>query len=158
MAIAEANLRMDDLRVSDVTAPTTTKEEEVSVPTTTTEEDVVVPTRIEEQGRKFCCATCYKSDGRVIHVALEGTVTLEPNAIVSKGLKRRKGQLYYTNRFHSPGINSRRVEAGKLDHPAGPIRIFNVICNFCDQVVGWHYTARRVGYLNHVYWYDTLMD
>ncbi|XP_026430244.1 uncharacterized protein LOC113326799 [Papaver somniferum] len=115
---------------------------------------VIVPTKIEEAGRKYCCAKCYRSYGRVTHVALEKRVTLEPNALVS-GRNGRKDQLYHTNRY--PGMNLHLVEVGMLDHP-GRIRKFDTVCNFCGELVGWYFTAKRDNYRSLVYWCDTLMD
>ncbi|XP_026429239.1 uncharacterized protein LOC113325250 [Papaver somniferum] len=80
----------------------------------------------------------------------------QPNAVVSGG-KGLEHQLYYTCRF--PGINSYRVEAGMLDQSLF-IRKFNTVCNFCDEVVGWHLTAKPKSddMPTGVYWCDTLMD
>ncbi|XP_026432658.1 uncharacterized protein LOC113330021 isoform X1 [Papaver somniferum] len=61
MAIEVANVRSNGVMVSE--------EEETT--------KVVVPTKIEEAGRKYCCATCFNSYGRVTHVALEKRVTLK---------------------------------------------------------------------------------
>ncbi|MCL7042645.1 hypothetical protein MKW94_005885 [Papaver nudicaule] len=135
-------------------------EASVRLITTTTEEDEsteVVPTRIREEGRKYCCAKCYNSHGRVTHVALERAVTFERIPFVSgpTGRAGGHGQPFYTNRDY--GINSCHVEVGILDHPAR-IREFNVVCNFCGEVFGWHYTARRDNCRSQVYWSDTLMD
>ncbi|KAI3930502.1 hypothetical protein MKW98_022151 [Papaver atlanticum] len=151
MAIEEARTRLNDLRISEVPTKavqnTTEKEEEEST-------GVVVPTKLEEAGRKYCCAKCYHSYGRVTRVALEKTVTLEPNFVVSSG-KGREKQLYYTNR--NPRINSLIVEAGRLNLP-GLIRKFNTVCNFCGEIVVWHFTAKNDHYRTEVYWCDTLMD
>ncbi|KAI3902733.1 hypothetical protein MKW92_019766 [Papaver armeniacum] len=158
MATEEAKVKLNGLKISD---GTTTGEEEIPtkvvVPTTNEEEEskeVVVPTRIEEAGRKYCCAKCYHSYGRVTHVALEKRVTLEPNFVLSGG-KGREKQLYYTNR--NPRINSHSVEAGRLNLP-GLIRKFNTVCNFCGEIVGWHFTAKTEKYHTEVYWCATLMD
>ncbi|XP_026424166.1 uncharacterized protein LOC113320472 [Papaver somniferum] len=150
MAIEETRVRLNHLKISEVSTkaiPITTEEEQST--------EVVVPTKIEEAGRKYCCANCYRSYGRVTHVALEWRVTLEPIAVVSGG-RGREHQPYYTCRF--PGINSHRVEAGMLDHSVF-IRKFNTVCNFCGEIVGWHLTAKS-DYMpdNAVYWCDTLMD
>ncbi|KAI3945129.1 hypothetical protein MKW92_007709 [Papaver armeniacum] len=151
MAIEEARKRLNDLRISEVPTKavqsTTEKEEEEST-------EVVVPTKLEEAGRKYSCAKCYHSYGRVTHVALEKRVTLEPNFVVSGG-KGREKQLYYTNR--NPRINSHIVEAGRLNLP-GLIRKFNTVCNFCGEIVGWHFTAQNDDYHTEVYWRDTLMN
>ncbi|KAI3930504.1 hypothetical protein MKW98_022153 [Papaver atlanticum] len=150
MAIEETRARLNDLRISEVSTK--------AVPSTTAEKrskEVVVPNKIEEAGRKYCCAKCYRSYGRVTHVALERRVTLEPIAVVSGG-RGREHQLYYTCRF--PGINSHRVEAGRLDHNLF-IRKFNTVCNFCGETVGWHFVNCQNDYIpNSVYWCDTLMD
>ncbi|KAI3902734.1 hypothetical protein MKW92_019767 [Papaver armeniacum] len=152
MAIEEARVKLNGLRISEaegstkVVVPTTNKEEESTL--------AVVPTRIEIAGRKYCCAKCYHSYGRVTHVALERRVTLEPNVVISYG-KGGEEKLYYTNRY--PRINSHRVEDGMLDHP-GVVRKFNTICNFCGEIVGWHFTGKRDDMPGAVYWCDTLMD
>ncbi|XP_026432659.1 uncharacterized protein LOC113330021 isoform X2 [Papaver somniferum] len=86
MAIEVANVRSNGVMVSE--------EEETT--------KVVVPTKIEEAGRKYCCATCFNSYGRVTHVALEKRVTLKLNAILS-GQKGPNGQRYYTNPYGLPG-------------------------------------------------------
>ncbi|XP_026432131.1 uncharacterized protein LOC113329474 isoform X1 [Papaver somniferum] len=137
MAIEVANVRSNGVMVSE--------EEETT--------KVVVPTKIEEAGRKYCCATCFNSYGRVTHVALEKRVTLKLNSILS-GQKGPKGQRYYCNPY---GINLNQVEAGLLDHPAR-IRKFDTLCNFCGETVGWHYTARRDELRSQLYWSATYMD
>ncbi|KAI3901320.1 hypothetical protein MKW92_024635 [Papaver armeniacum] len=151
MEIEKARTRLNDLRISEVPTnavqSTTEKEEEDST-------EVVVPTRLEEAGRKYCCATCYRSYGRVTHVALEKKVTLEPIFFVSGG-KGREKNLCYTNR--NPRINSHSVEAGRINLP-GLIRKFNTVCNFCGEIVGWHLTAKTDKYPTEAYWCDTLMD
>ncbi|KAI3848676.1 hypothetical protein MKX03_024489 [Papaver bracteatum] len=147
MAIEETRVRLNDLRICEVSTK--------AVPSTTEEKrskQVVVPNKIEEAGRKYCCAKCYHSYGRVTHVALERRVTLEPDVVVSGG---REHQLYYTCRF--PGINSHRVEAGRLDHNI-LIRKFNTVCNFCGEIVGWHFTAKMDDMPRTPHYCDTFMD
>ncbi|KAI3848675.1 hypothetical protein MKX03_024488 [Papaver bracteatum] len=114
MAIEEARTRMNDLRISEVPTKavqsTTEKEKEEST-------EVVVPTKLEEAGRKYCCATSYRSYERVTHV------------------KGRENQLYYSNR---------NPKAGRLNLP-GLIRKFNTICNFCGEIMGWHFCSLSTG-------------
>ncbi|KAI3930503.1 hypothetical protein MKW98_022152 [Papaver atlanticum] len=118
MAIEEARARLQGLRISD----DSTK--------------VVVPTKIEEAGRKYCCATCYNSYGRVTHVASERRVKPEPNLYLPG---RTKGQINYY--IFASLINSSRVDTGMAYH-AG-LRKFNTVCSFCGDIVGWHFTAKR---------------
>ncbi|KAI3945104.1 hypothetical protein MKW92_007684 [Papaver armeniacum] len=153
MATEETRSRLNDLTISEESTKKGKGESTEKGKGESTE--AIVPNKIEAAGRKYCCAKCYHSYGRVTHVALERRVTLEPNAVVSGG-EGLEHQLYYTCRF--PGINSHRVEAGMLDRSLY-IRKFNTICNFCGEIVGWHLTAKSDDIpTGGVYWCDTLMD